>query len=177
MELNKTKCRTCGRTHAWDGYKFADTPEKQAHNQRNRTTCPYCNSTNVENVEDDETMAPYRIAAAEIARAVIDQAAGHTGVHTADDHRTIAHVFDVELERVQAAPAASIDCLLGIVRTIKTGLAAGATTEVIRKRLIDDLPHPKHDGPLFSAVLPLADVQRLIDRVRSLRGHGHEDRR
>lgn len=63
MELNKTKCDGCGHTNRWYSYKWANTSERQEHNSVNRTTCPSCRSTDVSNVEDEETMGPYRFAA------------------------------------------------------------------------------------------------------------------
>lgn len=67
MELNKTRCRSCGHLNIWNSYKWANTEVRQEHNRVNRTTCPKCSSTEVENVEDDDTMAPYRAVAGIIA--------------------------------------------------------------------------------------------------------------
>lgn len=61
MELNKTRCRSCGYLNRWHSYKWANTEARQEHNRVNNTTCPKCGSTEVENVEDDETMGPYRM--------------------------------------------------------------------------------------------------------------------
>ena len=63
MELNKTRCLDCGHINRWYSYKWASTPDRQEHNRKNRTTCPKCNSTNVKDFDDDETMAPYRFVA------------------------------------------------------------------------------------------------------------------
>ena len=60
MELNKTQCLDCGHVNRWYSYKWASTPERQEHNRVNSTTCPSCKGKRVKNVEDDETMAPYR---------------------------------------------------------------------------------------------------------------------
>jgi Zn finger protein HypA/HybF involved in hydrogenase expression len=60
MELNKTYCQDCGHLNRWYSYKWANTEDRQDHNRRNDTTCPKCGSHNVKNVEDDETMGPYR---------------------------------------------------------------------------------------------------------------------
>jgi hypothetical protein len=60
MELNKTRCKSCGHLNRWYGYKWVNTESRRAHNRTNNTTCPKCKSTDVENVEDAETMAPYR---------------------------------------------------------------------------------------------------------------------
>jgi Zn finger protein HypA/HybF involved in hydrogenase expression len=63
VELNKTRCLDCHHVNRWYSYKWASTPERQEHNRKNRTTCPKCESTNVKDFDDDETMAPYRFAA------------------------------------------------------------------------------------------------------------------
>lgn len=63
MELNKTKCSSCGLLNRWSSYKWASTPERREHNRKNNSTCPKCGSTDVKNVEDDETMGPSRFAA------------------------------------------------------------------------------------------------------------------
>lgn len=63
MELNKTRCRSCGHLNRWHSYKWANTPARQEHNRVNNTTCPKCRSTEVENVEDNETRGPYRMLA------------------------------------------------------------------------------------------------------------------
>ncbi len=68
MELNKTKCLDCGNINRWQSYKWASTPERRSHNRLNNTTCPLCKSTNVKNVEDGETMAPYRAIVSELAK-------------------------------------------------------------------------------------------------------------
>lgn len=63
MELNKTQCNDCGHLNRWHSFKWVDSPERAEHNRRGREECPECKSTNVSNVEDDETMGPYRFAA------------------------------------------------------------------------------------------------------------------
>lgn len=63
MELNKTRCNDCGHLNRWYSYKWASTEERREHNRRNRTTCPKCGSENVSDVEDDDTMGPYRAVA------------------------------------------------------------------------------------------------------------------
>lgn len=68
MELNKTKCNDCGHLNRWNSFKWANTEARQRHNRVNSTTCPQCGSNNVGNVEDDETMAPYRFVAEAIAK-------------------------------------------------------------------------------------------------------------
>lgn len=70
MELNKTQCRDCGHLHRWYSYKWADTKEKRDWNLTNDSTCPKCKSTNVKNIEDDDTMGPYRFAAKIISKLI-----------------------------------------------------------------------------------------------------------
>ncbi len=61
MELCKTYCKNCGHLNNWYAYKWASTPERSEHNRKNARECSKCGSVDVENVEDDETMGPYRI--------------------------------------------------------------------------------------------------------------------
>ena len=63
MEMNKTLCKDCRHVNRWYSYKWAGTPSQQEHNRVNNTTCPNCKSTNVENVEDSDTMGAYNMAA------------------------------------------------------------------------------------------------------------------
>lgn len=70
MELNKTKCSDCGYLHEWYGYKWVDSEERAEHNRVNSTTCPKCKSNNVEDIEDDEVMAPYRFLAETLFGAI-----------------------------------------------------------------------------------------------------------
>lgn len=60
MELNKTRCLDCDYVNRWYSYKWASTPDRQERNHKNRTTCPKCNSTNVKDFDDGETMAPFK---------------------------------------------------------------------------------------------------------------------
>ena len=71
VELNKTKCLDCGHVNVWQSFKWADSEQRKEHNRLNNTTCPKCKSTHVKNVEDNDTMGPYRA----IADAIIDIAA------------------------------------------------------------------------------------------------------
>jgi len=67
MELNKTKCKDCGHLNKWYSYKWVDSDERAEHNKLHRTTCPECKSNNVEDIEDEEVMAPYNFLAGVIA--------------------------------------------------------------------------------------------------------------
>lgn len=67
MELCKTRCKACGHLNRWYSFKWPSTPERREHNRVNSETCVKCGSTDVEDVEDDEVMAPYRAAAGILA--------------------------------------------------------------------------------------------------------------
>lgn len=60
MELNKSKCAACGHVTRYYTYKWADREERREHNRTAGKTCERCGSTDVKNLEDDETMGPYR---------------------------------------------------------------------------------------------------------------------
>lgn len=64
MELCKTGCNDCGLVHSWQAFKFCDTKDKKDWNASRSTFCTRCGSRNVRSVEDGETMAPFRAAAA-----------------------------------------------------------------------------------------------------------------
>lgn len=63
MEVNKTRCKSCHNVNTWYSYKWVDRDERREHNRRGREECPKCGSTDVENVEDDDTMATSRAVA------------------------------------------------------------------------------------------------------------------
>jgi hypothetical protein len=91
MELNKTRCKACGYVHEWQGYKFCDTPAKEEWNAERRCTCQQCGSTNVENVEDDETMAPARAMASLLFGPRVAEATKDVKVMA---HSAPGHPFD-----------------------------------------------------------------------------------
>jgi len=62
MELNKTKCHSCGHLNRWYSFKWPDAEWKQHHNQRNSTECPKCGSRDVVDIEDEEVMELYSTA-------------------------------------------------------------------------------------------------------------------
>jgi hypothetical protein len=70
MELCKTRCLDCGYVHVWQAWKWVDSPERAAWNESRSTTCQKCGSKHVEDVQDDEVMAPYRFAASVVSGLV-----------------------------------------------------------------------------------------------------------
>jgi nucleoside 2-deoxyribosyltransferase len=98
METTKTRCKDCGYVHVWQAFKLASDPEALEWNRSRSTTCQECGSTNVENVEDDETMAPYRSMAGLLVSMAKNKAEGRPlteGLHEGDrDDRVSADVAE-----------------------------------------------------------------------------------